>query len=162
MTASDFAKIANALAWPVVGLFALAIFYRSLLKLLEGLASSLKLKTVKVKAFGVEAELTPQEVKAAVDELLQEISDPTNELREDELLLFERVASSDGRRTVIELEPNFVRGNDIHNRFRRLRDRHLIRPVEGSRWLPEKHPSLTRFGRLVLDLRNRTRGQRAA
>jgi hypothetical protein len=160
MTAADFATIADALAWPTVSCLAMILFYPSLAKLIEGLATSLKIKTIKVKAFGVEAELSPQEVKATFDELLQEISDPTNELRPEELLLLDRIASSNGTLSVIDLAPSFKRGDSNHDHLRRLRDRHLIRPAEGSRWLSEKHPVLTRFGRLVLDLRDKTRSAR--
>lgn len=157
MTALEFAKVAEAIAWPTLVLFATILFYPPIARLLDGLASSMRIKSVKVTAFGVEAELSPQEVKAAVDELLQEISDPTNELAEGELGLLDRIAAADGRQTVIELDPTFVRGCDVHNQLRRLRDRHLIRPLEGSRWLAEKRPVLTRFGRLVLDLRSGSR-----
>ena len=157
MTATEFAKIAEAVAWPSITFFAIVLFYSSITKLLNGLATSLKFKSIKVKAFGVEAELTPQEVKAAVEELLKEISDPTNELTEGEVQLLDQIAAADGRRSVIELAPAFVRGNDVHDYLRRLRDRHLVRPLEGGRWLPGKHPVLTRFGRLVLDLRSGSR-----
>jgi hypothetical protein len=155
MTTTEFAKIAEAVAWPGLSFFAIVLFYRPIEKLLDSLAASMKVKSIKVKAFGVEAELTPLEVKAAVDELLQEISDPTNELSEDEVRLLDRIAVTEGRQTVIELEPVFVRGGDVHNQLRRLRDRQLIRPVEGGRWRSDKHPVLTRFGKLVLDLRSR-------
>jgi hypothetical protein len=157
MTAIEFAKIAEAVAWPALTFFAIVLFYPPITRLLNSLAASLKIKSIKVKAFGVEAELTPQEVKAAVDELLNEISDPTNELTEGEVQLLDQIAAADGRKSVIELAPAFVRDNDIHASFRRLRDRHLIRPLEGSRWFPEKHPVLTRFGRLVLNLRSGSR-----
>jgi len=153
MTATEFAKIAEAVALPALTGFTVVLFYSSITKLLNSLAASLKIKSIKVKAFGVEAELTPEEVKAAVDELLKEISDPTNELTEGEVQLLDQIASADGRRSVIELAPAFERGNDVNDYLRRLRDQHLIRPSEDSRWLAEKHPVLTRFGRLVLDLR---------
>ncbi|MFO0433431.1 MAG: hypothetical protein ACK50G_03000 [bacterium] len=160
MTATEFATIAEALAWPAVAFVALVLFYPSVAKLIYGLATSLRIKSIKVMAFGIEAELSPQEVKATFDELLQEISDPTNELKSEELLLLDKIAASEGRRSVIELVPSFERGDNTLDQLRRLRDRHLIRPAEGSRWLPEKHPVLTRFGRLVLDLRERTRNGR--
>ena len=161
MTTTEFAKIAEVLAWPALAFVALVLFYPSVAKLIHGLASSLRIKSIKVVAFGIEAELSPQEVKATLDELLQEISDPTNELNSEELLLLDRIAAFDGRRSVIELAPSFERGDRTHDQLRRLRDRHLIRPAEGSRWLPDKHPILTRFGRLVLDLHERTRNARS-
>jgi hypothetical protein len=161
MTATEFASIAEAIAWPATACFALILLYPSFSKLIEGLAASLKIKAIKIKAFGVKAELSPQEVKATFDELLQEISDPTNELKPEELLLLDRIASSDGRLSVIGLVPSFERGDNTHDKLRRLRDRHLIRPAEGSRWLSEKHPVLMRFGRLVLDLRDRTSNVRS-
>jgi hypothetical protein len=149
MTATEFAKIASALAWPLTTFILVVLFYSPLTNLLE------RLTTIKLKAFGTEVELTPEEVKTAMNELLQEISDPTNELKANEILLFESVVASDGRKSVSELVPSFARGNEFHDTLRRLRDRHLIRPIEGSRWLPEKHPIATRFGKLVNDLKEK-------
>jgi hypothetical protein len=155
MTATEFAKIASALAWPLTTFILVVLFYSPLTNLLERLTTTLRIKTIKLKAFGTEVELTPEEVKTAMNELLQEISDPTNELKANEILLFESVVASDGRKSVSELVPSFARGNEFHDTLRRLRDRHLIRPIEGSRWLPEKHPIATRFGKLVNDLKEK-------
>jgi len=157
MTYIEFAKIADVIAWPFVVFFAIALFYSRLAKIFDGLASSMKLNNIKLTAFGVEVELAVHEVKEAVDELLQEISKPTNELSPDDLMLLNQIAIAEGRKSVIELDATFVRGGDVHDRLRRLRDSYLIRPFEGNRWLAEKHPVLTRFGRLVLDLRLKSR-----
>jgi chromosome segregation and condensation protein ScpB len=157
MKSSDFAIVADAIAWPGVALFAIVLFYPRLARIFDGLASSMKITKIKLTAFGVEAELAVREVKEAVNELLQEISNPTNELSRDELTLLDQISMSEGRKSVIELDATFVRGSDVHKRLQRLRDSHFIRPFEGGRWLAEKHPVITRFGRLVLDLRSKAR-----
>lgn len=157
MTSIDFAKVADAIAWPTVAFFAIVLFYPRLARIFDGLASSMKISSIKLTAFGVEAELTAREVKEAVDEVLQEISNPTNGLSRDELILLDQISMADGRKSVIELDPTFVRGGDVHKRLQRLRDSHFIRPSEGNHSLAEKHPVLTRFGRLVLDLRSKSR-----
>ncbi len=112
------------------------------------------MKTVTLKAFGAEVELTPEQAKHALDELLQDIAESTNELSPEESVLFERIMASAGRDTVCQLLPNFQRDTPDHQRLRKLRDRKLIRPFEGGRWQREKHPLVSRFGQLVYDLRN--------
>jgi len=154
MTPKEFADIANALAWPIMALAFLSMFYRSIRTLFDNVASSLSLKTVKIKAFGAEVELTPEQAKRALDELLQDIADSTNELTADESALYERIHAANGRTTIAELFSQFARDSTEHQQLRKLRDRKLIRPFEGGNWQPNKHPVVSRFGQLVFDLRN--------
>jgi hypothetical protein len=153
LTAKEFAEIAGALAWPITAIGVIALFYKPIRALLDRLAATLTVKTVKLKAFGAEVELTPEEAKGALDELLQDIADSTNELSLEETLLFQRIMAAAGRDTVIQLLPNFRRDTIEHQMLRKLRDRKLVRPIEGGNWQPEKRPIATRFGQLVYDLR---------
>jgi hypothetical protein len=143
-----------ALAWPVTVIGFFVVFYRPVRLLLDRLAATLTVKTVKLKAFGAEVELTPEQAKRALDELLQDIAESTNELSSEESALFNRIMASAGRDTVGQLLPNFQRDTSGHQHLRKLRDRKLIRPFEGGRWQPEKHPVVSRFGQLVYDLRS--------
>ena len=153
MTAKDFAEVARAVAWPGIFLAFVAVFYRPVRILLERLAETLTVKTVKLKAFGAEIELTAEQAKRALDELLQDIAESTNELSRDDSILFERIVGAGGRETVRRLLPGFQRDTEEHQRLRKLRDRKLIRPFEGGNWQGEKHPVVSRFGQLVHDLR---------
>jgi polyhydroxyalkanoate synthesis regulator phasin len=154
MTAKDFADIASALAWPLTAILFLSIFYKPVRILLERLATTLTIKTVKLKAFGAEVELTPEQAKRALDELLQDIADSTNELSSEESSLFESILHAGGRMTVTDLFRTFARDSKEHQQLRKLRDRKLVRPFEGGRWQPDKHPVPSRFGQLVYDLKN--------
>jgi len=150
----EFAEIAAALAWPLTAIAFVAVFYKPVSALLDRLAATLTVKTVTLKAFGAEIELTPQQAERALDELLQDIAESTNELSVEESRLFERIRASAGRDTVGQLLPNFQRDSEDHQRLRKLRDRKLVRPLEGGRWQSGKHPMVSRFGQLVYDLRS--------
>jgi hypothetical protein len=102
-----------------------------------------------LKVFGSEVDLTPEQVKSTLNELLNDIVESTNELSPAELALFQQIQAADGRRVILDLIPNFARNTEQHNQLRRLRDRKLIRPFEGGRWKDDKHPVMTRFGELI-------------
>jgi hypothetical protein len=154
VTSNDFALIASSVAWPVVAMTFLILLYKPTVTLLERLAATLTIKTVKLKAFGAEVELTPELAQRALDELLQDIAESTNELAPEESFLFERIVHTDGRSTVLDLLPAFTRESKDHQRLRMLRDRKLIRPLEGGNWQQDKHPVSSRFGRLVYQLKS--------
>lgn len=88
--------------------------------------------------------------------MLQEIVEAMNELSPDEVVLFQKINAGDSRLSVSDLFPDFKRNSDQHEQLRKLRDRKLIRPIEGGNWQPPKHPIVTRFGRLVLQLHPKT------
>jgi hypothetical protein len=157
MTPKEFADIASAIAWPLVAVAFVAAFYKPVRAVLERLAATLTIKTVKIKAFGAELELTPEQAKQALNELLQDIADVTNELTPEESALFEKTLHADGRFTVANLCPGFVRDSKEHQQLRKLRDHKLIRPFEGDRWQAGKHPVPTRFGQMVYNLKNAQR-----
>ena len=154
MSPKEFAEVASALAWPCVALAALIGFSNPLHALLERLAATLTIKVVKLKAFGAEVELTSEQAKRALDELLQDIADSTNELTAVESSLFERIIRSGGKESVEAIFPGFQRDSEEHRQLGRLRDRKLIRPFESGRWQGPKHPVVTRFGQLVYELKS--------
>ena len=149
MDAKDIAAILTPLAWPVTAGILVFSFRTPLVTLLSRLSESLSVKTIKLKVFGAEIELTPEQAKSALDELLKDIVETTNELSEEEITTFQEIQAADGRRTVTDLLPSFVRDNEQHKQLRVLRDRKLIRPFEGGRWNASKHPVVTRFGDLI-------------
>jgi hypothetical protein len=159
VNAQDIAAILGAVAWPIVVMVTVLLLLPHIRSLLYQLANSLKIKVLKFKLFGAEAELTVEEAKGVLDEMLQEIVDAVNEVSAAEASLFDRIATSDEGRTVQDLLPNFERGNEEHKKLQKLRDRKLIRPAEGGKWQGYKHPIVTRFGRLVWSLNPKIRSQ---
>lgn len=156
MTIDEFVSVAKVMAWPTLALISIVLFLPSLTALLENLANSLKIRTVKLKLMGVEVELLPEEVKAATGELLQDLADFATSLSQEDHKLFSDILLARGTKQVIELTPGFVRGNEIHDRYGRLRDHHLIRPKDGGRWQPDRYPIPTKFGLLIAKLRARS------
>ncbi len=152
MSATDVAAVLAPLAWPVTTLIILLYFRNPIRSLLYRLSDSLKVKSFKFILFGFETELTPEEAKGALDEMLQDIVEAMNELSAEEVKLFQTIINADGRLTVLDLLPDFKRESLQHAQLRKLRDRKLIRPMEGGNWQPQKHPIATRFGKLVLKL----------
>jgi hypothetical protein len=156
MSADDFSKIATPLVWPITALLALWLFYRPIRNLLKRLSETLTFKSLKVKALGSEAELTAEYARTVLHELLDDITESTNNLSLDEIKLFDQILEKDGAITIGELIPGFSR-NDLagyHDQLRHLRDQKLIIPRERGPWKPEKHPVVTRYGRLVAKLRS--------
>jgi DNA-binding transcriptional ArsR family regulator len=150
--AKDVAAILAAIAWPITALIVAFYFRTPVRSLLNRLADSLKVKSLKFALFGAEVELTPEEAKGALDEMLQEIVEAMNELLPAEVDLFLKIDSAEGRLTVLDLIPDFKRESVQHTQLRKLRDRKLIRPIEGGNWQPQKHPIVTRFGHLIRKL----------
>jgi hypothetical protein len=155
----DAAEILKAIAWPVT-VAALAIWFRAPL---VHLCESFAVKTVKLKVLGVEVELAPELVEASVRDLLRAIVASTDGLTQTEIDLFEAIQAADGLRTVKEILPGFTHDddNDELKRLRLLRDRTLIRPLEGDRWQASKHPVLTHFGDALFRLRPQMQRQGA-
>jgi len=159
LSARNVARILSAVAWPTTVMVALLLFFTPIRSLLNQLANSLKIKVLKFKLFGAEAELSVEEAQGVLDEMLQEIVDAMNEVTEAESKLFKDIAASEGDRTVLDFLPHFERENIHHVKLKTLRDRQLIRPVEGGKWQKDKHPVVTRFGRLVQSLHPKVQRQ---
>ncbi len=109
MSGDDIAKVAAPLAWPVVALLLAGFFYKPVCALLKRLAETLTFKSVKVKALGVEGELTPEYARTVLHELLDDITATSNQLTPEEITLFDRILSSAGTKTLLDLVPGFTR-----------------------------------------------------
>jgi hypothetical protein len=114
--------------------------------LMNRLAANLTIKVVKVKVLGTEFEITPEQAEGALDELLQEIVDPTNELPTDVALLFQKILSSPKDIKVGDIFPDFERETPQHEQLRKLRRAKLVRPRDGDRWDRDSYPIVTRVG----------------
>jgi hypothetical protein len=157
MKIDDLVKLLTVAAWPIITIGIVSVFYTQLAALLSKLADSLSIKGLKVKLFGAEIEVTPDQADRALNEMMGEVAESMNGLSQSEIELFERVREARGERTVRDLIPEFTRGSDSHNELRRLRDRKLIRPSEGGKWEAAKHPVVTRFAEIFLTLKNQGR-----
>lgn len=153
MSIDDVATLATPLAWPITALLIVTIFHAPVSMLLKRLAETLTFKSVKVKALGVEAELSPEYARTVLHELLDDITATSNQLTPEEVLLFDAILTADEAKTVAELVPGFARDSQEHVRLRNLRDQKLILPKERGQWKSDKHPAVTPYGRLVAKLR---------
>ena len=84
MDLKDIAPVLTAVMWPLTAAGMLLIFRQPLVRLSESVA----IKTIKLKAFDIEIELTKDEAERTLDELLKDILDSTNGLTQ-----FERISS---------------------------------------------------------------------
>ncbi len=153
MSVDDVATLATPLAWPITVLLVVAIFHSPVSMLLKRLGETLTFKSVKVKALGVEAELSPEYARTVLHELLDDITATSSQLTPEEIWLFDAILAADEVKTVVELVPGFTRDSPEHARLRNLRDQKLILPKERGQWKTDKHPVVTPYGRLVAKLR---------
>jgi hypothetical protein len=151
--AEDFSKVAAQVAWPITALLVVWIFYEPIYALLKRMSETLTLKTLKVKALGVEADLSPEYARTVLHELLDDITESSSNLSPEEVALFDLILAAEGAKTIGELVHGFVRDGQDHQRLRNLRDQKLIVPRERGQWKTEKHPVVTRYGHLVAKLR---------
>ncbi|MGQ0569956.1 MAG: hypothetical protein ACT4P5_10580, partial [Armatimonadota bacterium] len=86
------------------------------------MAETLTFKSLKVRALGAEAELTAEYARTVLHELLDDITESTNNLSADEIKLFDLILVANGAKTVAELIPVFSRDDPAgyHDRLRRL------------------------------------------
>lgn len=155
MSIDELTGLLTALVWPLTTLLLVAVFHRRLAALLDRLAATLTMKTLKARILGIEVELSPEHARSTLDELLADIAESTAALSAEERRLFDAILAADGEKTVAQLLPGFDRdqpATGLHA-LRNLRDQKLIRPTEGGNWQPGKHPLVTRYGRLVDRLR---------
>jgi len=164
MTVEEFSKVAAVFVWPAVTLLLVWVFYAPVQKLLVRLAESLTFKSVKVKALGIEVELTPEAARTVLHELLDDITASTNELSPEAITLFDAIYRANGKKSLSEIIPGFVRDDKDgkHERLRNLRDQKLVVPRDGGPWKAEKVPVVTRYGLLVAKLRTTSASNVAA
>ena len=154
MTVDEFAKVATVLAWPVFALLAFLLLFEPLHALLKRLSETLTFKSLKVKALGMETELTAEYARTVLHELLDDITESTSQLLREEVDLFLEILNAEGKKTVADyFGGTFVRDSPEHKRLQNLRDQKLIIPRQRSSWQSGKHPIVTPYGRLVAKLR---------
>jgi hypothetical protein len=147
----DIAALLSAVAWPITVLIVVFSLYGPLKAVLQWIAESMQAKEVKVTSKGIEIVLTRREVEEALNDIVREVLGTKDQLSQEQFDLFQLIARASGRSTVLELIPDFKpdRENPGHERLRKLRGLALVRPDKGGPWKPEKHPVVTRYGRLV-------------
>ena len=154
MTLGEFVEVADVLAWPILALLAFLLLFKPLHALLNRLSETLTFKSLKVKALGLESELTAEYARTVLHELLDDITASSNQLSEQEIKLFDEILKASGSKTVAEyFGGRFVRESPEHIRLQNLRDHKLILPKERKSWQSEKHPVVTPYGLLVAKLR---------
>jgi hypothetical protein len=134
-----FVELVKILAWPFV---ALGIVYAFRVQIRELFARSSGLN---FEILGFKVALTVKEVHDVAQDIFKEISEGLSGLTDKQKELFQAVRISNGSKTVDEITQAtfggpFVRGGDELEDFRALRDSQLIRPRQGGRWKPDKHP----------------------
>jgi hypothetical protein len=162
-TYKELAEILAAVAWLATVIGIVWTFYSSVVAVLDKLKESLSIKGIKLKLLGAEIELTPDQADSALNEMIQNLAESTEDLSADDINLFERIHEARGLLTVEALIPGFTRDSEAHNQLRSLQDVKFIRPSEGGKWVATKHPITTRFGEIFLKLKkDRVIGKRLA
>ncbi len=101
---------------------------------------------------GVKIDLTGNDAAAIATDLLREIDKLLKEhLTPEEKRLFLDVLRHRNPPLVTDVLPDFdeSRPPALLKQLRALRGAYFIRPVEGSRWLPQKHIQVTTLGQIV-------------
>ena len=135
----------KAALWPGVVLVALLVFGGTVIRILRDAT----VESITVGSSGVSMKFSKDEARVTLDELTRELTDTANGLDDSAKELFKTIYKSNGTKTVGDLCDHFVRDNKEHRRLRTLRNLNLIIPREGGKWLPETHPVVTGFGRIV-------------
>lgn len=91
-------------------------------------------------------EFTPEDASGIISEL---ISDVFKDLTGQDKMLLKNIYRSHNSGNLHRLSEDFRRGSQEHQYYRRLRDSHLIRPVEGK-FLPAVRIEMTEFGLAVI------------
>ena len=146
---THFIELVKALAWPFVVLI-IVFSFRAQFKELFERSSGLTFKVL-----GFEFALTVKQVHDVAEELFKEVSEGLSSLTQKQRELFQAVRASNGIKTVDQLTQDifdkpFVRTGEELEEFRALRDSQLVRPREGGRWKPEKHPVVTPYAQIIL------------
>src|SRR5579864_7120221 len=103
ITNKELADILAAVAWPVTVIAVIVAFRVHVVGLLRKLEESVSIKGIKVKLFGAEIELTPDQADRALNEMMQEVVESTHDLSGSDIQLFERIHDVRGSLTLQEL-----------------------------------------------------------
>lgn len=143
------------LAWSST-LLVLAIVFRDRINsILTSLSSALSQSTaVEIEIAGTKLKLTASEASSILQKIGDDVRMLVEGLSNDQKLLLAFIVQRPSVRSVaIGKEPlSFERKKPptiLHQDLGALRERHLVRPVGGGTWQPDKYPELTPFGELV-------------
>lgn len=101
---------------------------------------------VRVRWDDDEVEFTPQEAAGIIAELIQDVF---KDLTSQDKMLLAQINEANKAGNLIQLSEDFRRGSAEHQYYRRLRDAHLIRPIEGK-FIPGARLEMTDFGVSVI------------
>ncbi len=153
MTFHEFTALASVLVWPLTFLILGGVLVGSVRNLLNRLAVGVTLRRIKIKAHGVELELTREQACDVLEEELRGLLVALDQLPAEEKQLFESIRTTRGFATVKQLLPEFHQDNECHQLLLNLSAKNLIKPVEGGSWHSEKHPEVSKLGELSSELR---------
>lgn len=109
-------------------------------------AASSHAQNVRVRWEDGEVEFSAKDVGSIISEL---IGDVFKDLTAQDKMLLKSIYRSHQSGSLHRLPEDFRRGSQEHQYYRRLRDSHLIRPVEGK-FLPAVRIEMTEFGVAVI------------
>ena len=107
--AHDIVRLVKAVVWPITAV-GIVFWLRNPLKaLLSRLSEALTIKSIKLKMFGSEVELSVEKVEGIRNDLIKEIYEPTIKLSTSFAGLFQVILSAGGQKTVEQIFPGFTR-----------------------------------------------------
>jgi len=89
-TYKELAEILTAVVWPMAVIGIVWTFYRPVVAVLEKLKESLSIKGIKLKLLGAEIELTPDQADSALNEMIQNLAESTEDLSADDIKLLRK------------------------------------------------------------------------
>jgi hypothetical protein len=101
---------------------------------------------VRVRWDDEEVEFAPEEAAGIIAELIQDVF---KDLTGQDKMLLQEINKAHQSGNLIQLSEEFRRGSAEHQYYRRLRDAHLIRPIEGK-FIPGARLEMTEFGVAVI------------
>jgi hypothetical protein len=101
---------------------------------------------VRVRWDDEEVEFAPEEAAGIIAELIQDVF---KDLTGQDKMLLQEINKAHQSGNLIQLSEDFRRGSPEHQYYRRLRDAHLIRPIEGK-FIPGARLEMTEFGVSVI------------
>lgn len=99
---------------------------------------------------GTEIDFSGEEIDSAGKDLLSAIGTLLENMTNEERAVIEHVRNTFEPLTVDQLFPSFRRGTKEHNLLRSLRDREILRPVEGGKGEGAKHVVFKPLGQVLL------------
>lgn len=136
---ADYAAL-SAFLWPIALAFVAWLFRREFSALLA------RVKEVSFKLLGQEVSMSAEKASDVLEEITK---DMVSDLDADHWRTFEKIKLSNGSNTVNDIFPGFKRHTRDHEILGELRQRTLVRPLEGGSWQANKHPVLTRLAAVI-------------